>query len=63
MGMGGMGSGKEFMASVCHYCPLCRYGKKNPPTPLSFGAVSLLESGEGKIPGKKRGTQSEVKRI
>ena len=28
--MGGMGSGKEFMASVCHYCPLCRYGRKNP---------------------------------
>ncbi|MCJ7596031.1 MAG: hypothetical protein MUO52_14800 [Desulfobacterales bacterium] len=21
---------KRFMAGACHYCPLCRFGRKNP---------------------------------
>lgn len=21
---------KKIMGSVCHYCPLCKYGRKNP---------------------------------
>ena len=25
-----VGYGKKIMASVCHYCPICRYGRRNP---------------------------------
>jgi len=29
-----VGYGKKIMASICHYCPVCRYGRRNPESIL-----------------------------